>query len=119
MLQVEHAVVVLAFLVELTQQVFDAFNIGCTVADDDGVGAADRRQVPVLRHQWTDQRNQFGGRAMLYLNQSGFQAVWCVAPGVRIGLGLGVGDDARLVALGDHAEAVGGHHREKQLIHLS
>ena len=110
MLQVEHAVIVLALLVELAQQVFDAFDIGRTVADDDRVGAADRCQVAVLRHQWANQRNQLGGRAMLYLDQPGFQAVWRAAPSIRVGLGLGIGYDARLVALGNHAETVGGHH---------
>ncbi|MNV69196.1 hypothetical protein D3C71_1620970 [compost metagenome] len=53
---------------------------------------------------------------MLHLNQAGFQAIRGGAALSGIGLGLGVGHDARLVALGDDAEAMGGHHREEQLI---
>ena len=118
MLQVEHAVVILAFLIELAQQVFDAFNVGGAVTDDDGVGCGNSRQVTVLRHQGADQRNQLGGGTVLHLDQSGFQTIRCAASGIRIGLGLGVGHDARLIALSNHAETVGGHHRKKQLIDL-
>ena len=72
-----------------------------------------------MRHQRADQRDQFGGRAVLHLNQPGFQAIRRGAAAVRLGLGFGIGHDARLLALGDHAETVGGHHREKQLIDLA
>ncbi len=118
MLQVEHAVVVLAFLVELAQQVFDTVDIGRAVADDDRVGAADGGQVTVGWHQRTNQWDEFASGAVLYLDQPGFKAVWRIAPSTGVRFGLGVGHDACLLALGHHAETVGGHHREKQLVDL-
>ena len=117
-LQGHHAEVLRAAAVELPHQVFDAFDVGAAVADDQRVGRGDSSQMAVLRYQWTNQRDQLGHWRMLHLDQAGFQAIRRRTAGISFGLGLGVGHDARLIALGQHAETVGGHHREKQLIDL-
>ena len=105
-------------MVELPHQVFDALDVGAAVADDQRVGRGDSSQMAVLRYQWTNQRDQLGHWRVLHLDQAGFQAIRRRTAGISFGLGLGVGHDARLIALGQHAETVGGHHREKQLIDL-
>ena len=109
----------LAFLVELAHQIFDTADVGAAVTDDQGIGRGHRRQMAVLRYQWSDQRDQLGDRTVLYLNQSGFQLVRRIAAAIGFCLGFGVGHDAGLIALGDHGKAVGGHDREKQLVDLT
>lgn len=53
--------------------------------------------------------------ALLHLDHPRLQGDPARSAAAGLGLGLGVGHDARLVALGDHGEAVGAHHREEQL----
>ena len=116
--QVEHAVVLLVLLVQLADQLLQAGDVGAPVADDQRVAAGHGRQVAVLRHQRADQRQQLAGGVVLHLDQAGLQLIGQRRRRAGFGLGVGVGHDARLVTLGDDGEAVGGHHREKQLVGL-
>ena len=117
--QVDHAVVVAALLVELADHVFDSRDIGAAVADDQRVGRGHRGEVAILWDQRTDQRDEFRYRALLHLDHPRLQAIRRALAAAGLGLGLGVGHDARLVALGNHGEAVGAHHREEQLVDLA
>jgi hypothetical protein len=114
------AVVTVAGVVELVDQVLHAFDVGAPVADDQGVGGGHRRQVRVLRQQRANQWDQFADGGLLHLQQACFQGIGAAQVDVVavLRLGLGIRHDARLVAFGEHRVAVGGHHREEQLIDL-
>ncbi|MCY1506876.1 hypothetical protein D9M68_411340 [compost metagenome] len=116
--QVQYRVVAVALLVELAHQVFDARDVGGAVADDQGVGGGHGGQVAVLGDQWSNQRDELRHRSVLHLDHPGLQALGAGAAAAGLGLGFGIGNDARLIALGDHGEAVSGHHRKEQLVDL-
>ena len=95
--------------VELSYQVFDARDVSAAVADDQRVGRANGRKMPVLRHQGTDQWNQFSGGGMLDLDDTGLQQISTGRSSASLRLGFSIGHDSSYFTLGEHAEAVGGH----------
>ena len=117
-LQVDHAEVVTLGAIQLADQIFDARDVGAAIADDQRVCRTDRCKVTVLWNQWPNQRNQLRRGAVLHLDHAGFQQVAAGRAAACLRFRLGVGHDARDVALRQHAEPMSRHHRQEQLVNL-